>query len=233
MVKILYVEDEPALGKIVKESLQSRNYDVSMAEDGLEGLRFFEAKQPDICVLDIMLPKMDGYTLAAEIRKIHPKMPIIFLTAKSQLDDVLKGFQVGGNDYLKKPFSLEELIIRIENLLSLTSGSPINHAKFRFGNFTFNPSKFELIGSNEQARRLSHKEAGILHLLIQHGNSTLERKKILLELWGDDSYFNSRNLDVYITKLRDYLREDASVEIITIKGIGYYFACDLKTLHTL
>lgn len=225
MVKILYVEDEPALGKIVKESLQSRNFEVSMAEDGLAGLRLFEANQPDICVLDIMLPKMNGYTLAAEIRKLQPKMPIIFLTAKSQLDDVLKGFQVGGNDYLKKPFSLEELIIRIENLFNLTSGQTSNQAKLRFGNFIFNPSRFELLGPNEQARRLSHKEAGILHLLIQHINCTLERKKILLELWGDDSYFNSRNLDVYITKLRDYLREDPRVEIITIKGIGYYFSC--------
>lgn len=224
MVKILYVEDEPALGKIVKESLQSRNYEVSMAEDGLAGLHLLETNQPDICVLDIMLPKVDGYTLATEIRKLHPKIPIIFLTAKSQLDDVLKGFEVGGNDYLKKPFSLEELIIRIENLLNLTSGQSTNHAKFKFGNFTFNPSRFELHGVINQVRRLSHKEAGILHLLIQHSNSTLERKKILLELWGDDSYFNSRNLDVYITKLRDYLREDPSVKIITIKGIGYYFS---------
>jgi DNA-binding response OmpR family regulator len=224
MVKILYVEDEPALGKIVKESLQSRNFEVFMAEDGLAGLRLFETKQPDICVLDIMLPKMDGYTLAAEIRKLHPKMPIIFLTAKSQLEDVLKGFQVGGNDYLKKPFSLEELIIRIQNLLNLTSGQTQNHDKCRFGSFTFFPSRFEIHGPSGIVRRLSYKEAGILHLLIQHSNSTLERKKILLELWGDDSYFNSRNLDVYITKLRDYLREDPQVEIITIKGIGYYFS---------
>ncbi|MBW3467047.1 response regulator transcription factor [Arthrospiribacter ruber] len=225
MTKILYVEDEPALGKIVKESLQSRKYEVVMAEDGLAGLSLFESHQPDICVLDIMLPKMDGFTLAQNIRNIHPKMPIIFLTAKSQLDDVLKGFKAGGNDYLKKPFSLEELIIRIENLLTLTHGQNSNQKEINFGRFTFSPNRYELKGPEAEVRRLSHKEAGILSLLLQHLNSTLERKKILLELWDDDSYFNSRNLDVYITKLRDFLKADPGVEIITIKGIGYYFSC--------
>ncbi|MFD2036843.1 response regulator transcription factor [Belliella marina] len=224
MTKILYVEDEPALGKIVKESLQSRQYTVYMADDGLAGLRAFESNQPDICVLDIMLPKMDGYALAQEIRKTTPKMPIIFLTAKSQLDDVVKGFKAGGNDYLKKPFSLEELIIRIENLLKLTSGQVNNQHEISFGKFMFYPKRYELKDPLQNIRRLSHKEAGILHLLLQHTNSTLERKKILLELWDDDSYFNSRNLDVYITKLRDYLKEDPAVQIITIKGIGYYFS---------
>jgi DNA-binding response OmpR family regulator len=224
MTKILYVEDEPALGKIVKESLQSRNYEITMAEDGLAGLRAFESLQPDICILDIMLPKMDGYTLAEEIRNKHPKMPIIFLTAKSQLDDVLKGFKAGGNDYLKKPFSLEELIIRIQNLLSLTSGQVSNSQEVNFGKFKFLPTRYELKGPGDTIKRLSHKEAGILSLLLQHGNSPLERKEILLKLWDDDSYFNSRNLDVYITKLRDYLKADPSVEIITIKGIGYYFS---------
>lgn len=197
---------------------------MSMAEDGLAGLRAFESSPPDICVLDIMLPKMDGYTLAEEIRKINPKMPIIFLTAKSQLDDVVKGFRVGGNDYLKKPFSLEELIVRIENLLQLTVGNSNKQDGINFGSFTFYPTRYELKCKDGLARRLSHKEAGILHLLLQHANITLERKKILLELWDDDSYFNSRNLDVYITKLRDYLKSDPLVEIITIKGIGYYFS---------
>jgi DNA-binding response OmpR family regulator len=224
MTKILYVEDEPALGRIVKDSLQSRNYAVTMVEDGLAGLRAFESAQPDICVLDIMLPKMDGYALAAEIRKSAPQIPIIFLTAKSQLEDVIKGFQTGGNDYLKKPFSLEELIIRIDNLINLTSRSNTNNLQeIPFGNFVFHPQRYELVGP-EETRRLSHKEAGILSLLLQHRNSTLARKKLLLELWDDDSYFNSRNLDVYITKIRDYLKSDPKVEIITIKGVGYYFS---------
>ncbi|MCH7411629.1 response regulator transcription factor [Belliella sp. DSM 111904] len=224
MTKVLYVEDEPALAKIVKESLQSRGYEVTLAEDGALGMLAFESLNPDICVLDIMLPKLDGYSLANKIRKVSPKMPIIFLTAKSQLDDLVKGFQAGGNDYLKKPFSLEELIIRIDNLIKLTSGQVSKQQELSFGAFTFFPMKYELKGPGDQVRRLSHKEAGILQLLIQHTNTTLERKEVLLSLWDDDSYFNSRNLDVYITKLRDYLKADPSVEIITIKGIGYYFS---------
>jgi DNA-binding response OmpR family regulator len=219
------VEDEPALGKIVKESLQTRNYHVSMAEDGLQGLRIFEKEKFDICVLDIMLPKMDGYTLAQEIRKISPQIPIIFLTAKSQVEDVVKGFQTGGNDYLKKPFSLEELIVRIENLLSLTNGQNSgNKQEMVFGKFCFTPSRFDLKYPSGELKRLSYKEAGILMMLLENTNQTVERKEIMMKLWGDDSFFNSRNLDVYITKLRDYLKSDPSIQIITIKGIGYYFS---------
>lgn len=225
MTKILYVEDEPALGKIVRESLQSRSYEVVMAEDGAAAVKLFPTTEPDICVLDIMLPKMDGYTLATEIRKLSPQMPIIFLTAKSQVEDVVKGFQMGGNDYLKKPFSLEELIVRIENLLALTNGQSNGSKKEHiFGKFMFYPSRFELQSPDGSLRRLSYKEAGILAMLLEKSNGTVERKDILLKLWGDDSFFNSRNLDVYITKLRDYLKADPSVQIITIKGIGYYFS---------
>jgi len=225
MTKILYVEDEPALGKIVKESLQSRKYEVAMAEDGLAALKLFPNIQPDICVLDIMLPKMDGYALAIEIRKISPYMPIIFLTAKSQVDDVVKGFQSGGNDYLKKPFSLEELIVRIENLLSLSNHQNLdNKEEIAFGKYIFSPNRFELKSPDGDIKRLSHKEAGILMMLLKNTNQTTERKEILLKLWGDDSYFNSRNLDVYITKLRDYLKSDPGIQIITIKGIGYFFS---------
>ncbi|MFD2201295.1 response regulator transcription factor [Shivajiella indica] len=225
MTRILYVEDEPALGKIVKESLQSRNYEIIMSEDGFSAVNLFKQSNPDICVLDIMLPKMDGYTLAKEIRKLSPQIPIIFLTAKSQVEDVVKGFQTGGNDYLKKPFSLEELIVRIENLLALTKGQKIqNKSEIQFGKYKFYPSRFELHGPNEETKRLSHKEAGILALLLENTNRTTERKDILMAFWGDDSYFNSRNLDVYITKLRDYLKADPNIQIITIKGIGYYFS---------
>lgn len=225
MTRILYVEDEPALGKIVKESLQSRNYQVHMAEDGLAGLKLFDQTQVDICVLDIMLPKMDGYTLAAEIRKTASHMPIIFLTAKSQVEDVVKGFQTGGNDYLKKPFSLEELIVRIENLVSMTKGQKLEPKReIPFGKYVFNPGRFELSNASGESRRLSYKEAGILMLLLENANLTIERKEILLKVWGDDSFFNSRNLDVYITKLRDYLKSDPQVQIITIKGIGYHFS---------
>jgi DNA-binding response OmpR family regulator len=225
MTRIFYVEDEPALGKIVKESLQSRKYEVSMAEDGKSALSIFPETKADICVLDIMLPKMDGYQLAKAIRQIEPDMPIIFLTAKSQVEDVLKGFESGGNDYLKKPFSLEELIVRIENLLSLTKGQKQNgKQEIQFGKFVFYPNKYELMDPHGETKRLSHKEAGILTMLLNKTNQTTERKDILLKLWGDDSYFNSRNLDVYITKLRDLLKADPNIQIITIKGIGYYFS---------
>lgn len=225
MTKIFYVEDELALGKIVKESLQTRKYEVIMAEDGKSALNIFPETKADICVLDIMLPKMDGYQLAKAIRQIKPEIPIIFLTAKSQVEDVLKGFDSGGNDYLKKPFSLEELIVRIENLLSLTKGQKQNgKSEIVFGKFVFHPNKYELMDPNGETKRLSHKEASILMMLIDKTNQTTERKDILLKLWGDDSYFNSRNLDVYITKLRDLLKSDPDVQIITIKGIGYYFS---------
>lgn len=225
MTKIFYVEDELALGKIVKESLQTRKYEVIMAEDGKVALDIFPETKADICVLDIMLPKMDGYQLAKAIRKIKPEIPIIFLTAKSQVEDVLKGFDSGGNDYLKKPFSLEELIVRIENLLSLTKGQKQNgKSEIVFGKFVFYPNKYKLMNPNGENKRLSHKEAGIMMMLIDKTNQTTERKDILLKLWGDDSYFNSRNLDVYITKLRDILKADPNIQIITIKGIGYYFS---------
>ncbi len=219
------MEDEPSLGKIVKESLESRNYEVVMAEDGKAALNIFPETKADICVLDIMLPKIDGYQLAKSIRQIKPDMPIIFLTAKSQVEDVLKGFESGGNDYLKKPFSLEELIVRIENLLSLTKELKQNgKQEISFGKLVFYPNKYELMDPYGEAKRLSHKEAGILMMLLDKANQTTERKDILLKLWGDDSYFNSRNLDVYITKLRDMLKSDPNIQIITIKGIGYYFS---------
>jgi DNA-binding response OmpR family regulator len=221
--RVLYVEDEPFLGKIVKESLESRNYEVNMIADGKSAEDFFKKIQHDICVLDIMLPSVDGYSIAESIRQIDPSVPIIFVTAKTQTEDVVKGFAVGGNDYLRKPFSIEELIIRIDNLLHLTkrlaSSKSVN---VRIGTFEFVPLRYELKGI-KGVRKLSHREASLLQLLCDHKNATITRKEILMKLWGDDSFFNSRNLDVYITKLRDYLKGDASVEIITIKGIGYQF----------
>jgi DNA-binding response OmpR family regulator len=222
-IKILYVEDEPFLGRIVKESLESRDYEVVMITDGKMAQSAFEKNRPDICVLDIMLPTKDGYTIAKDIRKVNPGTPIIFVTAKNQTEDVLKGFEVGGNDYLRKPFSMEELIVRVNNLLQLsqrtTKGLP---EIIVMGKYEFNPMRYELkIAST--VKKLSHREASLLQILAENKNSTIQRKDILMKLWGDDSFFNSRNLDVYITKLRDYLKDDASIEIITIKGVGYHF----------
>lgn len=222
-IKVLYVEDEPFLGKIVKESLESRQFEVRMVADGKEVMAAFTEMKPDIAVLDVMLPNKDGYTLAKEIRELNSTIPLIFVTAKTQTDDLIKGFEVGGNDYLRKPFSMEELIIRINNLLQLTQKqNTVPKENITVGKFEFAPHRYEL-RKDENIRKLSHREAMLLQILAENQNNNIERKTILMRVWGDDSFFNSRNLDVYITKLRDYLKEDASIEIITIKGIGYRF----------
>ncbi|WP_247237310.1 response regulator transcription factor [Telluribacter sp. SYSU D00476] len=234
-IKLLYVEDEPFLGKIVKESLESRDFEVCMVADGGEVMSKYLTFGPDLCVLDVMLPHRDGYELAQEIRSINPRMPILFLTARTQTDDVLKGFQSGGNDYIRKPFSMEELIVRIRNLYQLagtrgdvapqhsasTGTSPLSES-IRLGRYQFYPHLYELhLGG--QVRKLSHRETELLNILIENRNFKVQRRDILMRVWGDDSFFNSRNLDVYITRLRDYFREDPTVEIVTLKGVGYLF----------
>jgi DNA-binding response OmpR family regulator len=225
-VKLLYVEDEPFLGKIVKESLESRAFEVHMVADGARVLPALEQFQPDICVLDVMLPNRDGFSLAEDIRRIKPALPIVFVTAKTQTEDVLQGFAAGGNDYLRKPFSMEELIARLHNLLSLTTNRSIaaTHTGgiVPIGKYEFLPLKYEL-RFGEKSRKLSAREADLLKILLENRNFTVARKDILMKVWGDDNFFNSRNLDVYITKLRDYFREDPAIEIITIKGVGYHF----------
>ncbi|NOT75558.1 MAG: response regulator transcription factor [Cyclobacteriaceae bacterium] len=224
-IKILYVEDEPFLGRIVKESLESRDFEVSMATDGKNVIDLFKQTQPAICVLDVMLPNKDGYTLAQNIRQLNPTIPIIFVTAKTQTEDLVKGFEVGGNDYLRKPFSMEELIVRVNNLLRWTKKDAVNVLPeiLPLGKYEFSPNRYELKNGGS-VRKLSHREAMLLQVLCENKNKVVNRKDVLLRVWGDDSFFNSRNLDVYITKLRDYLKEDPSVEIITIKGVGYHFA---------
>jgi DNA-binding response OmpR family regulator len=194
-----------------------------MVNDGKLAQGAFEKNKPDICVLDIMLPSKDGYSIAKDIRQVSPGTPIIFVTAKNQTEDVLKGFEVGGNDYLRKPFSMEELIVRVTNLLQLTQKSTRPASEnIGLGKYEFNPMRYELKFGNT-VRKLSHREATLLQVLSESKNATVQRKDILMKLWGDDSFFNSRNLDVYVTKLRDYLKEDPSIEIITIKGVGYHF----------
>jgi len=225
-INILYVEDEPFLAKIVMESLESRDFEVHLITDGARVMPAFERLNPDLCVLDVMLPNRDGFSLGKEIRKRDPHMPILFLTAKNQTQDVVQGFASGGNDYLKKPFSIEELILRIQNLLELMKGRNSamseEEEEFILGKFRFSPQKLELC-AGDWVRKLSHRENQLLLILARHRNLKVERKTILKEVWGDDSFFNSRNLDVYITKLRDYFRDDPQVEIITLKGVGYRF----------
>ncbi|MBK8516307.1 MAG: response regulator transcription factor [Saprospiraceae bacterium] len=222
-MKILYIEDEASLAKIVKESLQSRSYDVLHLADGENLISNFTNFSPDICLFDVMLPVIDGFTLARELRALYPSIPIIFITAKVQTLDVLDGFGAGGNDYIKKPFSLEELIVRINNLYklsNLTMGSEINEKMIQIGQFTFWPDRLELIYEGV-VKRLSFREGQLLGILSENKNEVINRKHILDTLWGDDNFFNSRNLDVYITKLRQYFKQDQKVEILTLKAVGY------------
>lgn len=223
-IRLLYVEDELFLGKIVRESLESRGFVVTMESDGARALDAFRSGNPDICVLDVMLPNKDGFTLAEEIRAVNPAVPIIFLTAKVQTEDVVKGFTTGGNDYIRKPFSMEELIARIHNQLRQknSAGRPTPADRVAIGKYSFQINRQILVNGGEE-RKLSFRESELLRILFEGRDRIIDRKDILNLLWGNDSFFNSRNLDVYITRLRSYLREDPAIEIITVKGIGYRF----------
>jgi DNA-binding response OmpR family regulator len=222
--KIFYVEDELFLGKIVKESLESRGFEVIMESDGAKATDLFKKSKPDICVLDVMLPNKDGFTIADEIRETNEEVPIIFLTAKTQTEDVVKGFTLGANDYIRKPFSMEELIVRIQNALRhKIEGQPkVTGDNVTMGKYSFLINR-QVLSNGKEDRKLSYRENELLRLLYENRDKIIDRKDILNLLWGNDSFFNSRNLDVYITKLRSYLKDDPSLEIITIKGIGYRF----------
>ena len=220
--KVLYVEDEVFLAKIVSETLQGRGYDVVLESDGAKALDLFVKEKPDLCVLDIMLPNKDGFAIPDEIRERDTQVPIIFLSAKAQTSDVVNGFKLGANDYIRKPFSIEELIARMENVLRSKSVVTEETEEVAIGAYTFNTRRQTLHHASEQ-RKLSYRESELLKLLYENRDRIVERSDILTLLWGSDSFFNSRNLDVYITKLRGYLKHDPAIEIITIKGIGYRF----------
>jgi len=226
-IKILYVEDELFLGKIVLESLEQRGFEVLMETDGAKVINQFLHFSPDICVLDIMLPNKNGFELATAIRDLQEDMPIIFLTAKTQTEDVVKGFSLGGNDYIRKPFSIEELIVRIHNVLRIPKTAVIKGVEdeVSIGQFMFHPHKQMLILEKE-IRKLSYRESELLKYFYLNANELIQRRDLLNHIWGNDSFFNSRNLDVYITKLRGFLKEDPNLQIITIKGVGYRFVAD-------
>lgn len=217
--KVLYVEDEIFLARIVADSLSSRGYDVQLETDGATALKNLHSFAPDICLLDVMLPGKDGFALADEIRA-HSAVPIIFISAKTAVDDVVTGFKAGGNDYIRKPFSVEELIVRMQNLLA--GDKEGSETEWQMASYNFNPQRQTLVRDGE-VKKLSYRESELLRMLHQHKNEIVPRSSILNLLWGSDSFFNSRTLDVYITKLRNYLRADPHLEIITIKGIGYRF----------
>ncbi|MFN0202197.1 MAG: response regulator transcription factor [Bacteroidia bacterium] len=223
MNKVLLVEDEVFLGRIVKESLEMRGFEVNHATDGEAGWQEYQTWQPDICVLDVMMPLKDGFTLAEEIRQHNKNLPIMFLTAKSLTDDVVKGFEIGGNDYLKKPFSMEELIVRITSLLKRSEGQTTENKEVKvveIGKFWFDMDKQELNFQGE-IKKLSHRESELLRFLYEYKNQVMERAPVLKQLWGDDNFFTARSMDVFITKLRAYLKKDSGVEILNVRGIGY------------
>nr|WP_321245789.1 response regulator transcription factor [uncultured Psychroserpens sp.] len=216
---ILLAEDESALGLIIKESLETRDFNVLLCENGEIAFDVYKKQAPKILVLDVMMPKKDGFTLAKEIRAIDNSIPIIFLTAKSQTKDVVEGFNIGGNDYLKKPFSMEELIVRINNLLNRTQVQKKAEV-IDIGRYTFDfPKQILHFESSEQP--LTHREAHLLFHLVQNKNKVLDRSLILNKLWGTDDFFTARSMDVFITKLRKKLKKDDSIQIINVRGFGY------------
>ncbi len=218
---ILLAEDEAVLAHIVKESLETRGFKVIHCADGEAVMSTYQEHHPDLLVLDVMMPKKDGFTVAKEIRNVNAQLPIIFLTAKSQTKDVVEGFTVGGNDYLKKPFSMEELIVRMQNLLRSTTVKEADSEVITVGNYTFDVAKQQLQFQQEERVELTHKESQLLFYLLQYKNEILERSFILNTLWDTDDFFTARSMDVYITKLRKKLSKDETIKIINVRGIGY------------
>jgi DNA-binding response OmpR family regulator len=219
-IKLLLAEDEAALGQIIKESLETRDFEVILCDNGEKAFDKYKSESPELLVLDVMMPKKDGFTLAKEVRAIDDAIPIIFLTAKSQTADVVEGFSIGGNDYLKKPFSMEELIVRIHNLISRTKTQKTSSI-LEIGDYTFDFPKQQLKFQNETVVQLTHREAHLLFHLIKNKNEVLDRSIILNKLWGTDDFFTARSMDVFITKLRKKLKKDENIQIINVRGFGY------------
>jgi DNA-binding response OmpR family regulator len=218
--KILLVEDDPSLGFVVKDNLTLKGYDVTLCKDGAEGEQEFMKRPFNICVLDVMLPKKDGFALARSIREKNSNVPIIFLTAKAMTDDKLEGFGTGADDYITKPFSLEELYCRIEVFLKRSSSSESSMGALPIGEYEFDTANFTLRHKNEE-RVLTSREAEILKQLYLHRDRVLKREEILLAVWGNDDYFLGRSLDVFISKIRKYLKDDPQVQITNFHGVGF------------
>ncbi|MBR6455691.1 MAG: response regulator transcription factor [Prevotella sp.] len=220
-LRILLCEDDENLGMLLREYLQAKGYMTELCPDGEAGFKAFMKSKFDICVLDVMMPKKDGFTLAQEIRQTSADMPIIFLTAKTQKEDIVEGFKIGADDYITKPFSMEELVFRIEAILRRVRGKKSKESSlYKIGKFTFDTQK-QLLSIGKENRKLTTKENELLSLLCSHTNEILQRDFALKTIWIDDNYFNARSMDVYITKLRKHLKDDPQIEIINIHGKGY------------
>jgi DNA-binding response OmpR family regulator len=221
--RVLLAEDDKNLGNILKNYLEAKGYETKLSVNGEEALLSFKKEKFDFCILDVMMPLKDGYTLAREIRSIDKRIPILFLTAKSMPEDVLEGFKVGGDDYLSKPFSMEELLARMKAILRrITATSPEmpKDSTYKIGQYVFEYKRQSLI-FNGLEQKLTSKESELLRLLCDHANRVLDRREALIRIWNDDSYFNARSMDVYIVKLRKYLKEDPAVELINVHGVGF------------
>lgn len=224
--RILLAEDDENLGSLLQEYLQAKNYEADWVTNGEKAFRHFEQFHYDLCLLDVMMPVKDGFTLASEIRILNSEIPIIFLTAKSLKEDVLEGFSLGADDYITKPFSMEELLFRIEAILRRTKGTRGGDTHvWKIGSFSFDAKKQLLTGTGT-GQKLTTKESELLKLLCNNINQVLERNFALKAIWIDDNYFNARSMDVYITKLRRYLKADPRVQIINVHGKGYKLVVD-------
>jgi len=225
-IKILLAEDDSNLGILLKNYLTAKNYETSLYLNGKQALEAFRNKSFDLCILDIMMPEMDGLTLTREIRLASPEMPVIFLTAKNQQDDILEGFRSGADDYITKPFSMEELIFRIEAIMRRTSSIALTKKEdfYTIGHYYFDPLK-QILKYKDQHINLTTKESELLELLCRNENLILERNFALKAIWIDDNYFNARSMDVYISRLRKYLGKDPSVKIVNVHGRGYKLIC--------
>ncbi len=218
--KILLVEDDPGLGFVIKDNLSVKGYDVTLCVNGEEGHEMFEQQSFDLCIFDVMMPKKDGFSLTQSIRETNKNIPILFVTAKSMLEDKLAGFTAGGDDYIIKPFSMEELVMRIEVFLRRSALQPVEDQIFILGKYSFDSANLTLL-DGPSAKALTQKESDVLRMLCLNKDRVLKREDILKSVWGDDDYFMGRSLDVFISKLRKYLREDPSVEIANYHGVGF------------
>jgi two-component system, OmpR family, response regulator len=222
-IKVLLVEDDPNLGSLLKEYLDAKGYSTVLAVNGKQGYDVFSKDKFGICILDVMMPIKDGFTLAKEIRAIDGNIPIVFLTAKSMKEDALEGFTIGADDYITKPFSMEELLMRIKAILRRTDNKSVKNTdqeEFKIGKYKFD-YKHQVLDLNGAQHKLTTKEAELLKLLCLHENDVLDRNFALKSIWNDDNYFNGRSMDVYIAKLRKYLKEDTAVELINVHGKGF------------
>lgn len=222
-IDVLLVEDEATLAMIIKDTLEGQGFRIRLAKDGEEGLQYFFREKPDVLVADVMMPRMDGFEMVRRIRQRDRQTPVLFLTARSAINDVVEGFELGANDYLKKPFGMQELIVRIKALLGRairTEESPTRHEVYEVGAYLFTPRTQRLLHNGTETE-LSHRESEILRHLCEHQDQVVDMRDLLLDLWGDDSFFNQRSLHVFITKLRHKLSKDERIRIVNVRGVGY------------